>query len=99
MNDTEVEPQVDPAVLRALSEELVAFLKTAHADLSRAELRIADIDISGHRLLENYGYALTNEMRDTFKERIYDITVQQYLGRNGRKFVDVRITMRRGLLI
>lgn len=99
MNDTEVEPKVDPAVLAPLTEKLSVFFQSAHPDLARAELRIADIDISGRRLLEEYGYALTSEMREKFKERIYDITVQQYLGRNGRKFVDVRITMRRGLLI
>lgn len=99
MHTTEAALKIEPAVLAMLSEKIAGFIENAGPELAKAELRIADVVIDDHELRNLYGQALRDELRPRFEGWLYYVQVQDYTGRNGKKFVDVLITMKRGLLI
>jgi hypothetical protein len=98
MHTTDAPTAVDVSVLEALRDKIAAFVETANPDLATAKLRIADLEVD-RRLAEEYSVALRDELCPQFRERLYYISVTDYTGRNGRKFVDVSIDMKRGLAI
>lgn len=98
MHTTDAPPAVNTSVLEALRDKIAAFVENAHPDLATAKLRIADLEVD-RRLTDEYSVALRDELCPRFRERLYYVSVSDYIGRNGRKFVDVSIDMKRGLAI
>ena len=99
MHPTDNPTGLDESVLVTLRERIVELLeRTEGMELANASLRIADVEID-RSTREQYSRALSDELRPQFKERLYAVTVVEYTGRNGRHFADVKIEMKRGLLI
>lgn len=98
MHTAEVAPVIDEQIVAVLSDMIAAFVDNADPNLASAKLRIPDIEID-RRLSDKYGLALRDELCTRFRERLYYISVTDYTGRNGRKFADVSIDMKRGLAI
>ncbi len=100
MHPTESTETFDENVLEALREKIVRFLEnTEGIEMANATLRIADVAINHHIVSDEYSRALRDELCSRFSDRLYYITVTDYTGRNGRRFADVKIEMKRGLLI
>ena len=98
MHTKEANPEIDQSVLSRLREEIITFIQDANANLANAKLRIPDLEID-RQLAEEYSLMLRDELGPRFNERLYFVTVSDYTGRNGRRFADVAIEMKRGLLI
>ena len=98
MPTTEAPHEIDTQILAVLRDKIAAFVETADPDLAGATLRIPDLEID-RRLAEQYSLSLRDELCSQFTERLYYVSVADYTGRNGRRFADVTIDMKRGLAI
>ena len=90
--------ELDQTVLTTLRDKIANFVERADPDLAKASLRVADITVDRQQR-EAYSTALRDVLCPMFRERLYYVSVAEYFGRNGRKFVDVQIDMKRGLAI
>lgn len=99
MHTTEATQMIDSALVSTLCARITHLIETADPDLTKLELRIAGIAIDDRNLLDQYGQALREELCPKFREQLYYVSVQDYTGRNGKRFLDVSIEMKRGLLI
>lgn len=99
MHTTDRTAELDKNVVEVLRQKIVHFVtETEGLEIAKATLRVADVEISRSQE-EAYSLALRDEICPQFKDRLYYITVNDYTGRNGRRFADVSIEMKRGLLI